>query len=204
MKNWFQPDGPVLILLSKITATVWLNILWLICSLPVFTIGASTTALYTVTLKMAKDEEGNITRQFFDAFRDNFRSSTRVWLILLGFGLILAADGYVLYHLRYENAFWTILTAVLIVIAAGYAVILLYVFPLMARFDNTAGAMLKNSLVIGIRFLFCTFFLVVIHFGMAVIVVRFFTPAVIFGEGLCAYLSSCLLTGVLAQCEGKQ
>lgn len=61
-------------------------------------------------------------------------------------------------------------------------------FPLLARFDNTIGAMFKNALFIGVRFLFCTALMAVIYFVMLLIVVRIFTPAVIFGEGLCALL----------------
>ena len=201
MKNLLNHDGPVMILITKIAQTAWLNILWLVFSLPVITLGASTTALYTVTLKMVSDEDGDITRSFIDAFRSNFKSSTKVWGILLAFGIVLALDGYVLSRLRYENAFWTIITALVIVAAVGYCFILLYVFPLMARFDNTALAMLKNSLFVALRYLICTACLAAIHFGMLVVVVRFFTPAIIFGEGLTAYLSSYLLKGVLAKLE---
>ncbi|MBR2259490.1 MAG: DUF624 domain-containing protein [Blautia sp.] len=203
MKDFFSPDNPLMIQLTKIAFTVWLNLLWFICSIPVFTIGASTTALFTVTLKMAKNEEGSVTYGFFKAFKENFRFSTKVWLILLALGVVLGVDGYVLYHLRYENAFWTILAAALVVVFIAYGIILMYIFPLMAHFENTVFAMLKNSLFIGIRFLFCTVLMAAIYFFMLLIIVRFFTPAFIFGEGLCAYLCSYLLGGVLKQCEGS-
>jgi len=82
-------------ILIKLSYTCWLNLLWIICSLPVFTIGASTTALYTVTLKMADDNESEITKTFFRAFRDNFPQATRIWLILLVIGVVLGGDGYI-------------------------------------------------------------------------------------------------------------
>ena len=201
MKGLLNPEGPVMILITKIAMTAWLNILWLLCSLPVVTLGASTTALYTVTLKMASDEEGAVTRTFFSAFRSNLKQATKAWAVLLALGLVLALDGYVVWHLRYENAFWTLLAAVLTVAAIAYGFILLYVFPLMARFENTTFAMLKNSLLVSIRYLFCTLALASIHFAMVLVVVRFFTPAIVFGEGLVAYLCSCLLKGVLARLE---
>ncbi len=204
MKTLFDHEGPVMVFLTKIALTAWLNLLWLLCSLPLITLGASTTALYTVTLKMASDEEGNVTSQFFSAFASNFKEATKVWLILLAAGLVLAFDGYVLYHLRYDNAFWTLLFAVFIVMALAYVFILLYVFPLLARFENTTLAMIKNALFVSMRFLICTASLLGIHFLMILIVVRFFTPFIVFGEGLVAYFSSCLLKGVLAQCEGRQ
>ena len=202
MKDLFSPDHPLMIQLTKLACTVWLNLLWVVCCIPVITAGASTTALFTVTLKMVKNEEGSVTAGFFKAFRENFRFSTKVWLILLSLGIVLAVDGYVLYHLRYVNAFWAILTAAYLVVLIAYGMILMYIFPLMAHFDNTVFAMLKNSLFVGVRFLFCTVLMAAIYFSMVLIIVRFFTPAFIFGEGLCAYLCSYLLGGVLKQCEG--
>ncbi|MCI9381952.1 MAG: YesL family protein [Dorea sp.] len=203
MNNLFNLDGPVLQFVNKIVYSVYLNILWFICCIPVITAGASTTALFYVTLKIAKNEEGNITKAFFHSFRENLRQSTLIWLILLVLGIILGADGYILYHMRFENVFWTLCTAVFCVAAAAYAIVLMYIFPLLARFDNTVGAMFKNALFIGVRFLFCTVLMAVIYFAMLLVVVRIFTPAVIFGEGLCALLCSYLLSNVLLLCQEK-
>ena len=203
MNHLFNLDGPVLQFINKIVYSVYLNILWFICCIPVITIGASTTALFYVTLKISKDEEGSITKAFFHSFKENLRQGTAIWLILLAFGIILGIDGYVLYHMRFENVFWTLCTAVFCGAAAAYAIILMYIFPLLARFDNTIGAMFKNALFIGVRFLFCTALMAVIYFVMLLIVVRIFTPAVIFGEGLCALLCSCLLSNILNLCQEK-
>ena len=203
MRSLFNLDGPVLQFINKIVYSVYLTILWFICCIPIVTIGASTTALFYVSLKIAKNEEGNLTQAFFRSFRENFRQGTVIWLILLGAGIVLGIDGYVLYHMRFENAFWTLCTAIFFVAAAAYSVVLMYIFPLLARFDNTVGAMFKNAMFIGIRFLFCTALMAVIYFVMLLVVVRFFTPAVIFGEGLCALLCSYLLSNVLLLCEEK-
>lgn len=203
MSNLFNLDGPVLQFINKIVYSVYLNILWFICCIPVVTAGASTTALFYVTLKMAKNEEGNITKAFFHSFKDNLKQGTKIWLILLSLGILLGVDGYVLYHMRFENVFWTLCTAVFCVAAAAYAIVLMYIFPLLARFDNTIGAMFKNALFIGIRFLLCTILMAVIYFVMLLVVVRVFTPAVIFGEGLCALLCSYLLSNILLLCQEK-
>ena len=165
MKNFFNPDNTVMQFITKTALSVYLNILWFICCIPVVTAGASTTALFYVTLKMARNEEGNITKDFFHSFKSNFRQSTIVWLILLGIGIILGIDGYVLYHLRFENVFWTIITAVFIVAVIAYAIVLLYIFPLMARFENSIPAMFKNSIITGMRFLLCTVLMMVLHTG---------------------------------------
>nr|WP_304709521.1 YesL family protein [uncultured Acetatifactor sp.] len=203
MNSLLNPEGKVMLFFTKIAYSAYLNILWFLCCLPIVTAGASTTALFYVTLKMAKDEEGNVTKSFFQAFRQNFKKATVIWLILLGLGVVLALDGYVFYHMRYENAFWTVGTAVFLVALAAYAVVLMYIFPLLARFENTVRAMLFNSLMLGMRFLLCTATMAVIYFVMVFVVINVFTPAVVFGEGLCALLCSYLLSNILLMCEEK-
>lgn len=203
MNSLLNPDNPVMQFITKIVYSVYLNILWFVCCIPVVTAGAATTALYYVTLKMAKNEEGGITKSFFKAFKENFKQSTIVWLILLALGIVLGIDGYVLWHMRFENAFWTVITAIFLVAAAAYLIVVMYIFPLMARFDNTIFAMFKNSLFIGMRFLLCTALVAVIHFAMMFVIINLFTPAVIFGEGLCAFLSSYFLANILKLCEVK-
>ncbi len=201
MNQFFNPDSPIMQFITKITSSVYLNILWFICCLPVFTAGASTTALFYVTLKMAKNEEGNLTRAFFYSFKENFKQSTKIWLILLTLGIAMAFDGYVFYHMRFDNILWTIGTAIFLVALAAYAIVLMYTFPLLARFNNTTKAMFKNSIVIGMRFLLCTAIMAAIYFAMAFIVINVFTPAIIFGEGLCALLCSFLLSNIFRLCE---
>lgn len=203
MNNIMNPEGPVMLFFTKIAYSAYLNILWFICCLPIFTVGASTTALYYVTLKIAKNEEGNVTKSFFRAFKENFKQATIIWLILLGSGIVLALDGYIFYHMRFENAFWTIGTAVFMVLLVAYAIILMYIFPLQARFENTVKMMFINSIMIGMRFLLCTALMAVIYFVMVFVIINIFTPIIIFGEGLCALICSHLLANILQLCAEK-
>ena len=69
MRNLLSPEGPLMSFLTKLSYSAYLNVLWFICCLPVVTIGASTTALFYVTLKVAKNEEGSLTRAFFHSFQ---------------------------------------------------------------------------------------------------------------------------------------
>ena len=203
MRDLLSPEGPLMSLITKIAYSAYLNILWFVCCLPVFTAGASTAALFYVTLKMAKNEEGNVTKSFFRAFRDNFKQGTVIWLILLFTGILLGGDAYILYHMRFASALWTIITAVFFVAAAAYAIVLMYIFPLLARFRNTTLSMFKNAIMIGMRFLLCTVLMAFIYFMMALIIIRIFTPAIIFGEGLCALLCSYPLSNILLLCQEK-
>ena len=70
--KFFSYESPFSQVLLKLVYACYLNLLWFVCSVPVFTIGASTTALYSVTLKIVREREGDLTRQFFKAFRENF------------------------------------------------------------------------------------------------------------------------------------
>ncbi len=203
LKRLLDPDNPIMQMITKITFSAYLHLLWLLCSLPIFTIGASTTALYYVCLKMANNQEGSLTRDFFHSFKANFRQATKIWLVMLGVGIVLGIDGYVLYHLRFENIFWTLCTAIFFLVLAAYFMVFLYIFPLLSRFHNSSLAMFKNSLMIGMRFLLCTALLAFIHISLAIVIIRFFTPAIVFGMGLCALLCSYPLSPILAMCEEK-
>ena len=199
-------DSPFGQFLIKLCYSCCLNLLWFICCIPIFTIGASTTALYYASLKIVKDEDYGLTRMFFRSFRENFRQSTILWLILLAVGLLLAGDGYVVYRLRAFSTgpaavMWTLVLALLIAAAIAYTIVLLFVFPLVASVSNTNWAMLKNSFFIGTHYLFCTILVFAVHFAMFFAVVRIFTPLIVFGEGLCALLSSFLMSGVLRACS---
>ena len=199
-------DSPFGQLLLKLCYACYLNLLWFICCIPIFTIGASTTALYYTTLKITREEDRSLTRMFFRSFRENFRQSTVLWLILFAAGLLLAGDGYIVYHLRASSTgtpavMWTLILALLIVAAVAYVIVLLFVFPLVASVSNNNWAMLKNSFFIGTHYLFCTILIFAVHFAMFFAVVRIFTPLIIFGEGVCALVSSYLMSNVLRACS---
>ena len=205
--KFFSYESKFSQLLMKLFYACYLNLLWLLCSLPVFTIGASTTALYYASLKVVRGEESYVGRLFFRAFRENFRQATVLWLILLGIGLFLGADGYILYHLRAASAgtaaiFWTLILALVIAVSVVYVIVLEYVFPLLASVSNTNRAMLKNSFLIGTHYLFATILVFAVHFAMFFAVVAVFTPLIVFGEGLCALLSAWVLNRILISVSG--
>ena len=204
--RFFSYDSKFSQLLLKICYGCYLNLLWFVFSIPLITIGASTTALYYVSLKIVREEEHNITGMFIRSFKENFKQSTVLWLILLAVGIVLGGDYYILLHLRSISTgtpavFWTLLLALLIAATIVYVIILMYVFPLIASVVNTNFAMIKNSFFIGTHYLFCTIMVFAIHFAMFFLIVRVFTPLIMFGEGLCALLSSYLLSNVIAACS---
>lgn len=204
--KFFSYDSAFSQILLKLCYGCYLNLLWFVCCIPVITIGASTTALYYTSLKIVRDEDRDLTRMFLHSFRENFRQSTALWLILLAAGLLLAGDGYIVYHLRAASTgvpavLWTLILALLIAAGVVYTIVLLFVFPLTASVSNTTPAMLKNSFLIGTHYLFCTITVFAVHFAMFFAIVRIFTPLIIFGEGLCAVVSAYLMSNVLRACS---
>ena len=90
LQGLFNYDNPVWRFIGKLGDLIILNVLWIVCSIPIFTIGASTTAVYYVTLKMVRDEEDSTIKSFFRSFKSNFKQATAIWLILLAAGAVLA------------------------------------------------------------------------------------------------------------------
>ena len=203
MRNLIDPEGPFLQFVTKIVYSVWLNILWFVCCLPVVTIGPSTTALFYACQKMARDEEGYVTRAFFRSFRENLKQGMVIGLIMTASGGVLIFDAFVLMRLYKTSPFWAIVTACFIVACIAWLIVFMWVFPLLAHFDNTTINMFKNAIMLGMRFLVCTALMAAVYIIMALLIIHVMTPLIIFGMGTCAYINSMLLKNILIQLEGK-
>ena len=207
--RFFSYESKFSQLLLKLCYACYLNLLWMICSLPIVTIGASTTALYYASLKIVRGQESYAGRMFFRSFKQNFKQATVLWLIMLGVGLFLAGDGYIVYHLRQSSTgtpavIWTLILAVLIAAAVAYLIVLEFLFPLLASVENDNLSMLKNSFLIGTHYLFATILIFAVHFAMFFVVVAWFTPLIVFGEGLCTLISAWLLDRILISVSGAR
>lgn len=141
--NIFSTDSKFYMFMTRTMELFVLNILFLVCCIPVFTIGAAASAFYTILLKIVRNESGYIAREYFNAFRSNFRQSTILWLILGGIGALFYFDlrvsnvveGSLGYALR--TLFWLFIFI--------WGCVVSYAFPLIARFQNTAFKVMKNA-----------------------------------------------------------
>lgn len=136
-------DGPLIQFLSKLADLMWLNILTILCCIPVITIGASLTALHYMAIKIVRGEEGYITKGFFKAFRENFKQSTVIWLIFMVIIGVLATDYFIVLNAGVEiNS----VIKILIVLIAGMTLFtFMYVFPLQSKFSNTVKKTIGNA-----------------------------------------------------------
>lgn len=147
MGGMFDVDSPVMNVLNKIMNLVVLNLCFVVSCLPVITAGAALTALYSVTLKMVRNEESYIFSSYCKAFRDNFRQGTACWLLLMAAGGVLLADFLALKGL--EGGTRTVFCVTAVVFLVVYSVLVLYIFPYTARFKDSTLTSMKNAFFIG-------------------------------------------------------
>lgn len=136
MRGVFDIDGPVMSIVIKIFDCICLSVLWLACSLPVVTIGASSTAMYATVHRYLRRGEGHLLSTFLRAFRDNFKRSTLVWLAALAVLGVLAADALVLRTMALSGhplgrLYWPVL-----LLCGGAITWTAYLFAYAARFNG--------------------------------------------------------------------
>lgn len=195
--GFFNYDNPVWRFIGKFWDVIILSFLWVVCSIPIFTVGASTTAMYYVTLKLVRDEDGYTFRSFFKSFKENFKQATVIWLILAVAGVILGVDLY--FFLRiFEGGeqFRSIMLAVFLAFSFVYIAISTYIFPLQARFYNTVKKTFFNAFFMSIRHFFQTLGILVIDVGVVIVAVFFFPPLMLFGVALIAFLNSFIFASI--------
>lgn len=207
--NFNLLDNPVMSAIGRAADFIILNLLWVICSLPVITIGASTTALYTVMLKVVKNEEGYIARGFFKAFKENFRQSTLIWLVFLLLGIILILDFMALRLMPAEAA--GVLQVLFLVMGALLISGAVYAFALQARFINTVKNTLKNAAILIFARLPYTVLIMILTIGPVIatfLTVKTmligFTIWLFVGVALVAWLNSFLLRSIFRKLEETQ
>jgi uncharacterized membrane protein YesL len=202
MENIFGYDNKFFELLGKITDIVILNVLFIISSLPIVTIGASLCATYTVAMQMVKDEETYIVKEFIKRFKSNFKQSTIIWLITMCIIGVLAID----FHLSdmiansfIKNIFQYVFTIVGIMIMF----VITYIFPIISKFDNTIKNSIRNSLLISIKYLPYTIIMVLMNLSFIILIfsLKNYWGYIIFfyitiGFGLVAYINSILLNKI--------
>lgn len=205
----FDFDNPIMQFLSRIFDLMYLNILFVICSIPFFTIGASLTAMYSVTLKMVKNEDTYIGKEFFKAFRRNFKQATGIWFIALLVMALLYGDYQILAKVDIPGR--SAAKFSLICVSIVCFCMLLYVFPLLARFVNTVKGTIRNALWICIGRLKYTLLLLLIFVFIIMIAMQssyaMYTTIFVSFIGGCAvlaYVQSMVFRKVFKQFEPEE
>lgn len=146
--------------MSKVADLCILNIICVVCCIPVITAGASITAMYYVTLKMVRNEDAYIVRSFFKSFKQNFKQATIINLIMLLIGVVLYIDLNV--SKAMQGGAGQIFQVIFMAFVLIYFILFLYVYPVLARFYNTIKNTIKNALFMAVRHLPYTVVMVLI------------------------------------------
>lgn len=144
----FSVDGKFFQFLRRLTDMLKINFLWLLCSLPIVTIGASTVAAFDVTMRMIDDTEGYVARQFLKAFKANLKNGIPLGIIFLA-GLYALWLNFQLAMIKDLHPF--IFTSMFILFVFVFVACFIYAFALSAKYENTLIRTIKNSYDIFIR-----------------------------------------------------
>lgn len=187
----FDIDSPLMQGLSKMADLMWLNVLTLLCCLPVVTIGASLTALNYMALKIVRDEECYVTRGFFKSFKQNFRQATVIWLIFLAVIIVLAVDFRIMWTAETPPS--AIMQALVGAAAIFGLFAFMFVFPLLAKFDNPVLKTVKNAFLVS-AIQFPKTILMIILYAIPILLFRYvyvaMPLALMFGLSVPAWLSA--------------
>lgn len=201
MNRLFDLDSPFMRVLSRIGDLMILNLLVLILCIPVITAGAAFTGMHFVLLKIVRGEEGYLVKGFFKSFKQNFRQATILWMLMLFVVALIAAD---LIILNAGMDMPWVYRMLILAIALILLLIAVYVFPVLARFDNTIKNTLRNAFFLSFLNLPKSILMVVLIFLPAVILYYSYYSLlfmIMFGISVPAYASAYLYSGIFKRFE---
>ena len=201
MSKWFDLDSPIMMALSRLADMFFLSVFWLVCCLPIITIGPSTAAMYYVALKWARKEDVKISAAFFDAFKKNFKQGVALNLIFLVAGIILGLD-YIIMSAQ-DSTYGAISSVCFLVMGVWLLGIMFYAYPLQAQFYNTVRQTLINAAQLSVmKFPITVVIFVVNLFPVLILFISFelfvrTAPLwVLLAPGVAAYLNAKLLAKI--------
>ena len=202
----FNLDSPVMVFLSKVANLMILNVLTIICCIPIFTAGAAITALYYVTIKMARGDDPYIIKGYFKSFKENFKQATIIWLIMLVVIAIIAVDWRVTLVMMTGSSA-KIMKTVLFIVSFLLLLTGLYIFPVLSRFDSTVKNTFRNAFLISFMNLPKSVLIVIIHLipvALLLVTIQALPFLFLLGVPAVAYFSSLLYVGIFKRFEPEE
>lgn len=198
----FNIESPLFNFITTLTEFILLNIIFLITCLPLFTIGTSLTSLYYVTMQEARSEHGYIVKNYLKAWKENFIQSTVIWVLynIVSYVFFTALIVYKGLGTIVSNVIFILITLSTFLLVLSF----LYIFPLLARFNNTTSRSIKNAMLLALHNIKTTILLVVIHctyIYLCIILPWSKVFMVLLGFAFFAYCNSFLYTRVFKKYE---
>nr|AHF23994.1 hypothetical protein [uncultured bacterium Contig16] len=191
MKQLFAPDSKLMIFLGIVKDLMLLGLIFIVTALPVVTFGAAMTALQYTALKMARDEESGVFRDYFRSFRLNLRQSTAIWTVYLVFLTLTGWSIFVYFANPGEFPVW--LLFVLIGVACLLLMFLICTFAIQSKFDNPIRKTIRYGLIMAFSNLFRSILMLILYLVPAFLGWYFYEIlplTLIFGFSLPAYVSA--------------
>ena len=206
MGKLFDLDNPFFRFMEHVADFFILNVLTILCSIPLITVGAALTAHHKVMQNLVLDYEQPIFKSYFRAFAGNFKQATVLWLITAAFLAMMVADVLLVYfYLDGLSIILYTLLGVISVVALGTAC---YTFALIARYNNTLKEHLRNGFVLAIGNLPKTVLMLLVCAAAVVLVLLALDPSfnilfllATFGISLIVFVHTLLLKPVFLQLE---
>ena len=153
--SFFNLDNPVFKLLSTLVDLTALNVMFVISCLPVFTIGAAVTSLQYVMVTGWDTQNSHLVKMYMKSFKQNFKQSTIVWFIMLGIGIFLGFTGWMIYQQSKvdDGILFMAFVVIFALLCIAYMCVFTYVWPVIAKFENSTGRMLQNALLLAVSHL---------------------------------------------------
>ena len=178
MNRIFNMDNGFFRTLSKLVDCIWLNFLFVLTCIPLFTIGASMTALYYTMQKVIRNDRGYVASEYWHAFKTNFKQATLTWLIIFAVGLLTIFDIWFMRSIAAAGQSIGNMYVFFVVLLVLEMLWCSYIFPYMARFINGMKATMKNAALIAILNLPWTLLILVLL--VAAILILYLVPFGIF------------------------
>ena len=194
----FDPENSFWSFLTRIYNLAFAGLLWFVTSLPLITIGASTTALYSYAFSVTEQRDGYVMQTFFSSFRKNFVKSTAMWIGMLALFAFLFFDGYL--ASTGTTIFSKVMVFLILAVAITISMLAVHVFPFLSRYDLPYKEMLKKVFLIGVGALPVSITLLVLNL-MFFLLIYAFPPAALFVQGFMAALGALFLKSVYARLE---
>lgn len=202
MGKFFDMDSPVMRFLNRVGDLMILNFLMIVCCIPVITVGAAFTAMHYVLLKIVRGEEGYLVRGFFKSFRANFKQATLIWLLMLLVVVIYIGDVWIFNYS--ELVFPKALVIAVVAVAILMLMIAIYVFPVLARFENSVKNTLKNAMLLAFANLPRTILMVgcyILPFVLGYFSTYALLFVILFGISAPAYAAAWIYSGIFKKLE---
>ena len=196
MGGIFNMDGPFFRFGNAIADIMILSFIWILFSIPLFTIGASTTALFYVTTRRISDREGYLFKDFYTSFKANFKMATLLWMVWVALFGVVAINIYMLMFLEFEPLLANILLPIQICLMIELYITSIYMFPLVARFDMGFRQTIKSAFFMANRHILTTLSCVATGVAIMALAVMLFEPILLVSMGMYAYIISYMIMNI--------